>query len=75
MNAKDEYRKWMIAKLKEHYRFDLVTMFTFGEIVWEAATENNKKLLTDLKEYFISKYKKGNKVLLKNFVARIDEII
>lgn len=33
-----EYRKWMIARLQERCRFELLSLFNFGETVWEAAT-------------------------------------
>lgn len=43
----EEYRKWITEKLKSHYRFELISMFSFGEIIWKVATEAAEKRMKE----------------------------
>lgn len=40
------FSEWIGEKIRDEYRFDFVSMYTFGEIVWEAATKAAEEKFT-----------------------------
>jgi uncharacterized OB-fold protein len=45
----NDYRRWMIDKMSKNFRFELVSIFEFGETIWEAATKAAEEKIASIK--------------------------